>query len=437
MPRTAPNAPPQAPTTNTINTSEQRAALVAALKKGINKELESCDKKELTGPLAQWHQLGKLIPRLVDGFFDIESILLRGMKAENMVEDDSEDEEEPNSEDESQLEDDDEIKAREEAHAIIRFRIHQRRRQLAAYTELTKLRPRLKTCIRSLMRQIGTDEGYEESLVPKLSETLQHGATSARTADTCKLKKHILDLCENEKQFFPQFSAPRPIAKSARGFNHIDTGHLLCPARLAHKFNPRLLLDMKEGKEIVTADDMPLFMYDDTRDISGKDIFRGLCRSYILISACEDILFGSGIRLPEGEQRTVSKQPIALKFDIKYITPATIAYVACQVRYALNPLNNWQLKHLAFLTRDFYYNVLELFDDNDVWAKDTLAFWNNSLFVTRHSGHHKRKAPPPAPAPDSDMAKIKRARNERMRKERAEEARRKATEAEDNDEEET
>lgn len=61
----------------------------------------------------------------------------------------------------------------------------------------------------------------------------------------------------------------------------------------------------------------------------------------------------------------------------------------------------------------------------------------SSLFVTRHSGHHKRKAPPPAPAPDSDMAKIKRAWNERMRKERAEEARRKATEAEDNDDKET
>jgi hypothetical protein len=56
---------------------------------------------------------------------------------------------------------------------------------------------------------------------------------SAQSANTNKIKKDAIEILNKSGPLSTSF----PYAKSSHGFNHIDTGHLLCPASLADEYD--------------------------------------------------------------------------------------------------------------------------------------------------------------------------------------------------------
>ncbi|KAG6846504.1 hypothetical protein H0H93_013549, partial [Arthromyces matolae] len=121
-------------------------------------------------------------------------------------------------------------------------------------------------------------------------------------------------------------------------------------------------------------------------------------------------------------EKHATKDPIAVKYNITTITPAIIAYSACQTRFALSSVSQWGMQDGLFSMPDFYYNVLSLFDPpSDPWAISTLEFWNKRFFSPDGTVNRKRKLPPPPPHPSSDVSRLKRAR---LRRQQIEEVRR-------------
>lgn len=57
---------------------------------------------------------------------------------------------------------------------------------------------------------------------------MHEGAKEARATDTNKVWRDILTLCLEDPRN-DTITKPKPIAKSSYGFNHPDTGRLLCP----------------------------------------------------------------------------------------------------------------------------------------------------------------------------------------------------------------
>ncbi|KAG6913514.1 hypothetical protein DXG01_006244, partial [Tephrocybe rancida] len=313
---------------------------LSALKVGINGATQHG--KELSGPLQSYHRAGKLIPRLINPFLDLNSVFMYGLvEAELLSRDICALSEEEGHTSDQDMDDENEEQSPKDLH-------------LSAYNELLRVTPRLEKTLKRLCRAL-EGEDYAQSLL-----------------------KDLVDVIPGLKYLIPTLTLPLPEEKSARGFHDFNTGLLICPARHAGKYNDEFRLLLRDGRIEVTAHDFPVFMYDNTRNFQAEhcdgDILKGLCRGPLLISACQHMLFGSGI---EKADMHATKDPIAKKFGISSITPPLIAYVASQMRHALSSVSQWGMQDGLFSMADFYYNVLDLFDPpSSEWAQDTLAYWN-------------------------------------------------------------
>ncbi|KAG6883650.1 hypothetical protein C0992_008196 [Termitomyces sp. T32_za158] len=344
MPSSSKNRPEQAE-------SPQKCTLwdefLVALKVGVGKEAQQG--KELTGPLAAFYQAGKLIPRLINLFLELNAVFIHGLVAEGLLdcsfiggEDDegsNEDEEDGDSEDEE----DNTEKSR---------RIHMKKLHLAAFKKIIALEPQILKYTKKLCRNMDEDTDYYASSLKDFVDVVrfQKGSMSARTADTRKVKDSIITIMQNSsvRYLLPSITTPLPNKKADRGFNSFDTGLLICPAQLAWRYNDSFRLLLRDGKVDVTAHDFPIFMYDKTQcfqmsctefpeghqfenelDAQYFSIMDGLCRGPLLIAVCRHMLFGSGI---DRAEKYAMKRPIAAKYGIARITPEIIAQAAVQVR---------------------------------------------------------------------------------------------------------
>jgi hypothetical protein len=59
------------------------------------------------------------------------------------------------------------------------------------------------------------------------------GFNRSRTSDTYKVKEATVELLNT----ISVLSQPIPFDKDSRGFNHVDTGRRICPAKVAHNFD--------------------------------------------------------------------------------------------------------------------------------------------------------------------------------------------------------
>ncbi|KAG6894430.1 hypothetical protein C0992_006102 [Termitomyces sp. T32_za158] len=191
------------------------------------------------GPLAPFYCAGKLIPRIGNPFVELNTVIIRGLMAAGLLELNNPEQANLANDDESEEEDieeelevDDNGKDRGREKKILMEKV-----QVKTFNTIKVLDPLLFKYMKKLCEMV--EEDYYKSDLRKFLVVLIRGASSACTADTCKVKDSIITLMQNSsmKYLIKSMNTPLPNEKSARGFNHIDTGLLICPAKLAWKYN--------------------------------------------------------------------------------------------------------------------------------------------------------------------------------------------------------
>ncbi|KAG6847578.1 hypothetical protein H0H93_007285 [Arthromyces matolae] len=373
--------------TRTRKSSGTKDPLIKALQ---NKDKKGRQGKERNGPLQPYRQAGKRIPRVVDPWANICTIMVLGLEGDEVFE-----RTEPLEPLDGETEE---------------GRAYREARERKAYQQILASVPNMLATFRRLANySINREEEIDESMMYKLIEVFQDAARQARIADTSKVNNALCELMvRNDRHISP----PVPHERLMRGWEHIDTGRFLCPGRRLTDYDEALLAQFKSGDIKVTAYDFPSFMYDEDLMEAG-DIQAGLCRGFLLLRVIDEIYFGSG---KPRVTKHATKAPIGEKLGITSITPEVIAYAATQARHALASTSEWPMQHQVFSLQDFYYNVIFLFDDLDdnEWAQETLEYLQEYFFPShgRRRGGKKEKAIP-IPTADTDIMKMRRQRAQR------------------------
>ncbi|SJK96863.1 uncharacterized protein ARMOST_14562 [Armillaria ostoyae] len=245
------------------------------------------------------------------------------------------------------------------------------------------------------------------------------GMKESRGTDTNKIRYDILTLCLKDP-VNDVITPPKPVHKTGQGFNHVDTGRLLCPQIHLEKFNKsdRFLYDLANGKVKVIASEWPSFLYDqDLYDPEDEEI--GLLKGYLLLRVYLHIFCSNG---DPTKQDGPKRGSIAKIHGISVITGRQIAYAACQARYALSSKDGWTEQDGAFDLPLFYKSIVDLFESHpdDEWALETLAWWNEQVYGDPN-GRTDTDKPDDSHPPDSTVARMA-ARRDARAKARAEAA---------------
>ncbi|THV01359.1 hypothetical protein K435DRAFT_793431 [Dendrothele bispora CBS 962.96] len=215
-------------------------------------------------------------------------------------------------------------------------------------------------------------------LVKDFSKT----ARAARASDTSKLKQAIvMYIPENIKTqtVNPPLANPSDGNKDDRGFTHPMIAPFLCPFDEYPEYLRDSFSDINEKRKFATAASMPMFMYDLTMyDPANRE--SGFARGYLFIRVYSHLFRGqsSVFEIPEEKK---GRKCNAKTYGQFKVTKETIAYAACQARYALSTRNRWRPRDGAFSYPKFYQKVCMFFaDEDDLWVIETMEWLNKCIF---------------------------------------------------------
>ncbi|KAG1792660.1 uncharacterized protein HD556DRAFT_1193378, partial [Suillus plorans] len=186
---------------------------------------------------------------------------------------------------------------------------------------------------------------------------LRQGADSARGDDTSKLKALVSDWVNREFKPDPPVDSDD---KHSRGFTNYACGMLLCPAELDWK-DPVVRAGIRDRSEgyIVTDLSFPAYLYEGYTT-NPDDLEEGLFKSKILLQSYKAVFTspssakhvegdGDGADIIENNRRARRsssglkvKKHVAQIIKMKKVTPRSIAYIVCQVRFALSSITSWR-----------------------------------------------------------------------------------------------
>ncbi|KAG1782295.1 hypothetical protein EV702DRAFT_1191957 [Suillus placidus] len=206
---------------------------------------------------------------------------------------------------------------------------------------------------------------------------LRHGADSARGDDTSKLKALVPDWVNREWRPDPPID---PEDKHCRGFAHDTCGRLLCPTELDWN-DPIVRAGIRDRADgyVVTKMSWPVFLYAGyTADQNNLE--EGLFKSKLLVQAFKAIFTspssakdvsgdGDGANIIENHRRA-TKDPLSKKvkthvaqiIKMNKVSPRSIAYVSCQLRFALSSVTSWRSIDGDFDYTQFWYNIVDFFE---------------------------------------------------------------------------
>ncbi|KAG8989785.1 hypothetical protein FRB90_002070 [Tulasnella sp. 427] len=183
-----------------------------------------------------------------------------------------------------------------------------------------------------------------------ISLQLDKGASTARSDDVSSLKKAIVD-------FLPACDPPiSRNSKTRRGFNHPYIGSLLCPTSLDWN-DDEIRRELRDEVITVKHTLWPPFLYRDYA-IDPDDLLDGLFESSVLLKAARHIFISPSSADEEGSRSTRAGN--AALNGMTRVTPASIAYVATQVRFALSSdmVFGRKIKPAQFDLYAFYDNII-------------------------------------------------------------------------------
>ncbi|KAG6904061.1 hypothetical protein DXG01_012852, partial [Tephrocybe rancida] len=213
--------------------------------------------------------------------------------------------------------------------------------------------------------------GASDEELEHIADLLQKGAASARSDDTRSLKSVIIDwITPAGKSLTPPIS--RHI-KTDHGFHHERTGELLCPTGKDWS-DPIVRQKLNSGETLVRGDEWPVFIYAGY-SYDSEDPWMGVFRSTLLLNAFKHI-FTSPSSVEKENKATRSGN--ARIHGMVSVTPASIAYVATQVRFALSSSTTFSQTDRLSDSERFYGTVLATLHDPEevVETNQLLEWWN-------------------------------------------------------------
>ncbi|KAG1771345.1 hypothetical protein EV702DRAFT_1270886 [Suillus placidus] len=213
---------------------------------------------------------------------------------------------------------------------------------------------------------------------------LKKGADAAQGDDTSTLKDLVTAWVNEDFRVSPLL---RPDSKQLRSFVHDVCGRLLCPA------------EWDWSNDCTEAWANYAF--------NGGDVEKGLFRSKILVQAFKAIFTSpSSAREVEGDgdganilknnrraRQTLNhvkvKTCIASIINMRKVTPRSIAYVVCQVRFALSSVSSWRTVDGDFNYEAFWNNTVDFFEDvpgpvAQRRVAKLLEWWTRKVFGKNH-----------------------------------------------------
>ncbi|KAG2739791.1 hypothetical protein P692DRAFT_20754895 [Suillus brevipes Sb2] len=233
------------------------------------------------------------------------------------------------------------------------------------------------TLMRTLPWLLKTATDMEHDEYIRMLKMLRQGADGARGDDTSKLKTLVADWVNREFK-------PNPLVdhddKHTRGFVNDACGKLLCPAELDWN-SPVTKAGIRDRSEgyIVTDLSFPAFLYEKyTANLDNLE--EGLFRGKILVQGYKAIFTspssaknvegdGDGADVIENNRRVRKagwgikvKKHVAQIIKMEKVTPRSIAYVACQIRFALSSLTSWRTVDGDFDYIQFWRSIVDFFE---------------------------------------------------------------------------
>ncbi|KAG1823246.1 hypothetical protein EV424DRAFT_1538574 [Suillus variegatus] len=246
----------------------------------------------------------------------------------------------------------------------------------AATIDQERLQVGYDILIRTLPWLLKMSSDVEHNDYTRMLKMLRQGADGARGDDTSKLKTLIADWVNRELK--PN-TPVNPDDKHSRGFVSDACGKLLCPAELDWN-SPVTKAGIRDRSEgyIVTDLSFPAFLYEKyTANLDNLE--EGLFKGKILVQGYKAVFTspssakniegdGNGADVIENNRRTKTalgikvKKHVAQIIKMEKVTPRSIAYIACQVRFALSSVTSWRTVDGDFDYVQFWRSIVDFFE---------------------------------------------------------------------------
>ncbi|KAJ3734949.1 hypothetical protein DFJ43DRAFT_1037275 [Lentinula guzmanii] len=269
---------------------------------------------------------------------------------------------------------------------------------LAERTHLLTIYDKIASTFPSIIERLLESVNYDDTETYNIIiNVIDQAFSEARRNDTSRLKTEILRFIPNVFQTYsdalPNMNEVIVLdppclcdAKSDRGVNHPMITMLFCPFQTTLLIAKRKILDSLMSHDIpLTADDLPMFLYD-LHKFDSKNKWGGLLRGRLLILETF------------APRQCSARKPTSVLLGITQSSPELIAYVAVQARFALSSRSSWTRSDSKFKFDRFYLNILSIFAHaSDRWKE--FKFWNRECF-------HDIPNTAEAPANDSELASL-------------------------------
>ncbi|KAG6919106.1 hypothetical protein DXG01_009362 [Tephrocybe rancida] len=219
--------------------------------------------------------------------------------------------------------------------------------------------------------------GFDPS---ELQSKLKEGFESARSEDSKTIKKAIPTWLVPDGSPIPSDLAE----KMTRGFRNDVTGALLCPVcKDWSDAATRAALRDAEGYNDIRSQELrkgwPTFIYAE-REYDPAMPWKGLFRGSLLLKGFRHVFFGpSAVFLDKGNRSRRSGN--AALNGMKKVTPASIAYIAAQVKFCLSSERTRLGKGASGDFKQFYTLAWNLLTDvaEKENVDDLLVWWNREM----------------------------------------------------------
>ncbi|KAG1897866.1 uncharacterized protein F5891DRAFT_1191492 [Suillus fuscotomentosus] len=238
------------------------------------------------------------------------------------------------------------------------------------------------------------------------SYMLKKGADAARGDDTSKLKSLVADWINRELK--PD-SPIDPEDKHYRGFINDTCGRLLCLTELDWN-SPTIRAGIRDRADgyVVTEMSWPAFLYE-KYTANQDNLEQGLFKSTLLLQAFKAIFTspssarevtadGDAADVIETNRRAKKdfnsckkvKTHVAQIIKMHAVTARSIAYVACQLRFALSSVSSWRSVDGDFDYIPFWQNIVDFFERPPGRAAQQrvtrlLAWWTSCILYILNS----------------------------------------------------
>nr|GAT49692.1 predicted protein [Mycena chlorophos] len=222
-----------------------------------------------------------------------------------------------------------------------------------------------------------------------LARSVEGGVESVRSDDTGTIRPRIpnwiLDPStpdtdeDTSSEHAAAPSAGAATQKSLRGFNDAYYGALIMP--LEYKDNeayPDPVDGLRSGKYSADANQSPCFIYPFGQK-NDTSALRTALDSPIMLRCSKAIFQGPKAAL-EVDGFHAGRKGNAKIIGLRTFTPRVIAYVACQVRFALSSQAEWNRRDGQFDYEQFFWSIVDMFTDKPNFTARTIARYNQIVF---------------------------------------------------------